>query len=426
MYVGATLLVALFFSLPLALVCFFFLIFTELLDLYFARRFLASNRQSEAAEAFRNIFLITAATSTIAVAGYAVAVARAQGPGDHFMPMIFLLAAALFAAMNNHQIIEILLVRLSIYGLAFIYIPLSDIIASNPPMLSSQWLQLISAIFILLFVIDISIIFIKLYRERLEQLSKLEAENRRANAALLTKERLLSVVSHELKTPITSLSGSLDIMQGGTAKELPEAFSLLLSVARKNALRVSTIVGDMLDLQALESGDFALVKEPISVLELVRGVADRHESYENTMRFRVEDRTNGCKLVVNGDRARLDHAIDNLVSNAGKFSEVSQEVVIVVSAPVKPSNHVSIAVTDTGVGIEESKLGMLFEKFGQIDASATRRTGGLGIGLSMTKLVVELHDGTITATSRLGVGSTFQVILPLEGLANDRPVGEAS
>lgn len=426
MYVGATLLVALFFSVPLALVCFFFLAFTEIIDLYFARRFLASNRKAKAAATFRNIFLITASLSTISVSGYAVAVAWAQGPGDHFMPMIFLLGAALFAAMNNHQIIEILIVRLTIYGISFLYIPLSDIITINPPMLSGLWLQFISSIFILLFVIDISIIFIKLYQERLEQLSKLEAENLRTRAALKAKEKLLSVVSHELKTPIAAVCGSLDILQIGAGRSLPEADTPLLAVARKNALRVSTIVGDMLDLQALESGDFALLRESILIVELVKTVVKRNNSYEKPARFRVDDRTNGARIFVSGDRARLDHAIDNLVSNAGKFSELDQEVLIVVNEHSKKLNHISISVIDTGLGIDEIKLSTIFEKFGQIDSSATRRTGGLGIGLSMTKLIVKLHDGSMKAKSKFGVGSTFQIDLPLEGRETERTIGQVS
>jgi signal transduction histidine kinase len=426
MYVGATLLVALFFSVPLALVCFFFLAFTELLDVYFARRFISSNRKTEVAAAFRNIFLVTASLSAISVSGYAVAVASAQGSGEHFMPMIFLLGAALFAAMNNHQIIEILIARLTIYGFSFLYIPLSDIATTNPPMISGLWLQFISAIFILLFVVDISIIFIKLYQERLKQLSILEEENLRTKAALKAKEKLLSVVSHELKTPIAAVSGSLDILKGTAESSLPEAYTSLLTVARKNALRVSTIVSDMLDLQALESGDFALLKEPILIIELVKTVVERNNSYEKPARFRVDDRTNGVRLLVSGDRGRLDHAIDNLISNAGKFSESDQEVLIVVSEPLKNLNHISISVIDTGLGIDESKLSTIFETFGQIDSSATRQTGGLGIGLSMTKLIVELHDGSIKAKSQFGVGSTFQIDLPLESRVTERTIDQVS
>jgi signal transduction histidine kinase len=293
-------------------------------------------------------------------------------------------------------------------------------------MISGLWLQFISAIFILLFVVDISIIFIKLYQERLKQLSILEEENLRTKAALKAKEKLLSVVSHELKTPIAAVSGSLDILKGTAESSLPEAYTSLLTVARKNALRVSTIVSDMLDLQALESGDFALLREPISIIELVKTVVERNNSYEKPARFRIDDRTNGVRLLVRGDRGRLDHAIDNLISNAGKFSESDQEVLIVVSEPLKNLNHISISVIDTGLGIDESKLSTIFEKFGQIDSSATRRTGGLGIGLSMTKLVVKLHDGSMKAKSKFGVGSTFQIDLPLEGRGTEKTIGQVS
>lgn len=416
MYCGATALVALYFSVPIALICLGLLLATEAIDNAFVWNFNKSPRPLGArARQYYRYFFVSSALSTFAVSGYALIVAIEQGPGDHFMPMTFLLAAALFAAMNNHQIREILFFRLFFYGLTFLAIPARDLIILQPPLVSTYWLQMITALFILYFVVDLSLIFLRLYQARLAQLEELARENERTNAALSDKNSLISVVSHELKTPLTVVSGVLDIL----ALKLDEAGSngsaSLLKRARQNSRRLHEIVNDMLDLRSIERGDFALIMEEFSLSTLVASAVQRHNELEQADRYHFFKATELQAAMVRADRARIERILDNLLSNAGKFSQPSSSISVHIRRFGK--ERVGVSVSDQGIGIAREEQDAVFQRFSQLDSGQNRSRGGLGLGLNLAREILLLHNGDLTVESELGKGSTFHLILP--DLCND-------
>lgn len=411
MYCGASALVAFYFSVPISLVCIGLLLTTEAIDSFFVWLFRRAERPlRNKARQFYTYFFVSSVLSTFAVSGYAFIVAQEQGPGDHFMPMTFLLAAALFAAMNNHQIKEILFFRLVIYGITFLAIPAIDLIQLRPPLLSSSWLQMITAIFILYFVVDISMIFLRLYQDRLARLEELARENERANAALVEKNNLISVVSHELKTPLTVVSGALDILAMKLMRKGAQDVEHLLSRARQNTHRLHELVNDMLDLRALERGDFSLVLEEFDLAGLVTQVVDRRNAFEGRQRYHLETSSLPVPPRVRGDRARLERILENLASNAGKFSEGDQDVRIAIDQDA--DDRIRVAVTDKGIGLSQEAQEKIFGRFSQLDSRHNRAAGGLGLGLNLAREIILRHGGDITLESSPGLGSTFYLILP--------------
>ena len=411
MYVGASVLVGVYYSSPIAFVCFVLLIATELVDLLFVRMFLRARKPlGLRAASYYKMFFVSSALSTASVSGYALIVALQQGPGDHFMPMIFLLAAALFAAMNNHQFKGILYFRLFLYGVTFLAIPAIDIAILRPSIFSTYWLQMIVAIFILYFVVDTSLIFLRLYQERLHRLEELANENRRANSLLKEKNNLISVVSHELKTPLTTISGILSILAPKLKTANVSGLDGIVLRAQENARRLHEIVNDMLDLRAIERGDFALIPEVFDLRKLVAPIVERKNAFEAQDRYHLTTIGTCDELIVHADRSRLARIIENLISNAGKFSPSEADVLVEIDCS-HPA-HVVVSVSDQGSGLSEEQQSRVFMRFSQVSSEHNRSSEGIGLGLNLAKSIIHLHGGDISVTSKLGSGSTFRLTLP--------------
>lgn len=224
------------------------------------------------------------------------------------------------------------------------------------------------------------------------------------------KAEFVSTVSHELRTPLTSIRGSLGLLAGGAAGELPVKLKSMLDIAFKNTQRLINLVNDILDLQRIEAGRMDFRFEPVAVAEIVetaaaanKGFADEHE-VEIVVSEPLPD------VQVNVDADRIGQVMANLLSNAAKFSPHGSAVTI--SAEKKP-DWVRISVTDHGPGIPDSFRGRVFERFSQADSTDTRRAGGTGLGLNISKMIVERHEGRIAFDSEVGTGSIFYFELPV-------------
>jgi len=227
------------------------------------------------------------------------------------------------------------------------------------------------------------------------------------------KSEFVSTVSHELRTPLTSIKGALGLIEAGVGGEMPEKLGKLVTLARKNSDRLMLLINDLLDMEKLQAGQISLHEERVDVADLVFEVIEANQAYAAQYGITLVAAQLETGLHINGDRSRLRQVLDNLISNAAKFSDKGQKVEL---SATTENGHVVIAVKDHGSGIPPEAQRTIFERFTQADSSDQRQKGGTGLGLSISKSIVELHGGRIHFDSELGKGTTFFVELP--ALAN--------
>ena len=225
------------------------------------------------------------------------------------------------------------------------------------------------------------------------------------------KTEFLSNISHELRTPLTPIKGYAEMMKG---RELPRPKALeFLSGILESAERLERVVDLLVSFAAIEAGRLTLRTEPLDVRSLLNGAAARWEGRldpHHPLRTRV---ARGVGPVL-GDRRLLERSIDELLDNAVKYSPDGGKVTL--TAMVSENGHgsaIEIAVSDQGVGIPSERMSELFTDFAQLDGSATREYGGLGLGLTFVQRIARAHDGTLLCESTPGKGSRFSILLPV-------------
>ncbi|MEQ9261085.1 MAG: HAMP domain-containing sensor histidine kinase, partial [Roseovarius sp.] len=354
--------------------------------------------------------LVNTVLSATSISAYAVSVAMSQDHGGHFAPLFFLFAAALFAAMNNHQLIAALALRLTIYGISFLVIVVSDLWVVRPPIDSELWLHFFTVVFVMYFLIDCSLVFLKLYRKNLQQLQDLKEEHERTKAAYVAKSQFVSTVSHELRTPLTSIKGSLDLVNMGALGEVPESMRDLLMTAGRNSERLRKLIDDVLDVQKIEAGEMRFDLQLINVQSFLEEAVEANSGMARAHDITLELRKSGqAQIFVNADEMRLMQVVSNMVSNAVKFSHAGGVVSLGVTADRKKT---LIYVKDDGVGIPEGSEEIVFGRFSQLDSSDQRKIGGTGLGMNISREIVESFNGKMNYVSQLDRGSTFFVELP--------------
>lgn len=406
-FLAATLLAAFYFDPIRAFAIYGGVLFSEVLDFLLiptVRKWDDNNPRTGKWILIRITF--NTLVSAITICMFVISVAMQQHTGGHFTPLFFLFAASLFAAMNNSQMIGILLLRLSIYSGAFMFITFYDIFRYQPPLYSRTWLEFFTIIFVLYFIVDISLMFYRQYQDRLEQLERVKEENVRTKAAYEIKSQFLSTVSHELRTPLTSIKASLDLVNTGVLGEVPDNLKPALTIAAKNSHRLANLIDDLLDLQKIEAGEMVFHFETIDVSELVKDAVESTKSYADHLGIHVATVLPTQEMQMRGDHSRLIQVMHNLMSNALKFSREGGTVQVRLEAR---GPKVRISVQDEGVGIPENARDRVFGKFSQVDSSDIRKVGGTGLGMNITKQIVERHEGLVDYESQLGVGSTFYV-----------------
>jgi signal transduction histidine kinase len=411
MYFGSSILAAFYYDAKLAFVSFVLFQITEALDNVVSANVIKwDGRGAAMAIRYRNQLLTTSILSGAAVVTFAILVADIEGPVVHFTPLVFLLAAGLFAAINNHQLPSVLYTKLVFFGLAFLYIPLKDIWAEQASLESVLWLQFFTVLFVLFFIINCSIIFLQLYGTNLDRLDELVIERDKAHAAYELKSQFVSVVSHELRTPLHSIMGSLSLLDSGRLADHPDRTSKMVKIAYSNSKRLAKLIDDLLDLQKLEAAQMAYDFKPVDlskvVNETIESVGGLAEQENIELRF-VNPAVN---LVARADYSKIQQVVTNLLSNAIKFSESGGRVDIRLFAN---AGRVGVEVRDYGIGIPEGSRALVFGKFHQIDSSDERDHEGSGLGLSIAEQIVSAHDGAIDYVSELGKGTSFLFELPV-------------
>lgn len=242
----------------------------------------------------------------------------------------------------------------------------------------------------------------RLYTEQVDARRKVEDLSR-------LKDEFLSIASHELRTPVTSIKGYTQL-----AKTLINENDLVtsreyLDVALDQIDRMSRLILELLDVSRIETGRLEIRRESIEWMSFVRGVVARHHTAVSDRQFHLE--VDEGETMVNGDRDRLEQVLGNLLENAVKYSPDGSDVTIRVR---DDDERVITAISDRGIGIPTDEISQVFERFHRGRQVSSTNYGGLGLGLYISKQIVERHGGTIWVESREGQGTTFYFSLPAQ------------
>ncbi|MGJ8569275.1 MAG: CHASE domain-containing protein [Hoeflea sp.] len=232
------------------------------------------------------------------------------------------------------------------------------------------------------------------------------------------KSDFVSIVSHELRTPLTSIRGALGLMAGPMAKDLPEKANRLIDIAHKNSERLTLLINDILDIDKIETGQMRFDMKEAELGTLLTQAVEVNQPYAEKLGVVFKTTEIDPEMKVNIDAARLSQVLANLLSNAAKFSNRGDQVDI---SALGKDGRVRISVRDYGAGITEEFRSQIFGKFSQGDSSSTRVKGGSGLGLHISKQIVERMAGEIGFETEVGKGSTFWFELPL--LVEEHVVG---
>ncbi|MEM6262211.1 MAG: ATP-binding protein, partial [Bacteroidota bacterium] len=289
----------------------------------------------------------------------------------------------------------------------------SDPISLNVTILQPWWWSWSARIAYLLLAIAAAYGFYRF------QLSRRLAEAEATRLAELdhVKTRLYTNITHEFRTPLTVIQGMAD-----KVAERPDRFlENGISMIRRNSQQLLRLVNQLLDLAKLESGHLSLNTQAIEINPFLAYLIESFESYAETCQLDLQHHSTLEDLIVEVDPDRLTDILSNLMTNAIKFTPEGGQVSVETH---RSRNQLQITVQDTGQGIAAEDLPHIFDRFYQVDSSDTRGGEGTGVGLALTRELVQVMGGKITVESRLNQGSTFRVSLPLkvvEEVAVDAP-----
>lgn len=241
-----------------------------------------------------------------------------------------------------------------------------------------------------------------------------EAEKIAAQRASKAKDDFLAALSHELRTPLTPALAAATYLEDN-AEKLPAEFVEDVQLIKRNVQLQARLIDDLLDLTRITRGKLRLKVEICDAHTVIREAIEIAGSAVAAKNLKVSTKFRAKQHHIEGDCIRLEQVFWNLINNAVKFTAAGGEIAIHTSND--DSGHFFFEITDNGIGIEPDRMASLFKPFEQADPSVTRQFGGLGLGLAISKHLVELHRGTIEADSRgRSFGATFKVMLPAVGI----------
>ena len=319
----------------------------------------------------------------------------------------------------------------------------------NPPWWATTWAYFIYAVIIASALYFTWKLQLKRIRTRHDyEMSKFEAEKMHEVDEL--KSKFFANISHEFRTPLTLILG---LAKKTVEKSKDQTSREDAGVIRRNAKRLNGLVNQLLDLSKLESGNMTLQTSPINIIPLLKGLVLSFTSFAERKRLTLKFNSDEGEIVTYLDKDKIEKIATNLLSNAFKFtpeggriefsvkrsvvtldghshselteghpefisgsasvSESSKEIKKLKRVQLDNEGFVEISVSDTGIGISPERIDKIFDRFYQVDSGHTREQEGTGLGLALTKELVELHKGQIRAESNEGKGSTFTVTIPL-------------
>jgi len=246
--------------------------------------------------------------------------------------------------------------------------------------------------------------------------SELERSNdylQNANKKLKELDRLkndfVSMVSHELKTPLTAMKTSSEFLRESECnRDIKEE---MLDLIIRNIDRQARMVDDLLDISRIESGKMKFIPEDVNIKEIIEIALHNVQKHAKDKSINIMVNCPEDVAVIRTDKDKLIRVFVNLLTNAIKFTPEEGEVTIIVE---DHENHLQTSIKDNGIGISREKRDKIFDKFYQVDSTATRKAGGTGLGLAIIKGIIDGQGGNIYLESETGKGSTFTFRLPKE------------
>ena len=264
-----------------------------------------------------------------------------------------------------------------------------------------------------------------LYQEIKETNRKLEKLER-------LKSDFISIVSHELRTPLTAIKNAMDIILSGKAGEINETIEKFVTMGKRNTVRLSGIINDLLDISKIEAGKMDFKFSLLNINSVIEYVKSNLSGVAKEKNLEIKYLPTEENVEIYADSNRLEQVLTNLVSNAIKFTEngdieISTKVINArdlqydhcFEEDIKRlrGNYLQVCVEDHGIGIERKDLNHVFDKFAQIENPLSRKVGGSGLGLPIAKQLLEAHNGAIWCDSEITKGSRFYFVIPV---ANDK------
>jgi signal transduction histidine kinase len=226
------------------------------------------------------------------------------------------------------------------------------------------------------------------------------------------KDEFVGLISHELRTPLSSILGYLELLRDDDEHSLAPEQLAYLAVAERNANRLLRLVGDLLFTAQVESGRFPLDLQDVDLVPIVSAAVESVRPVADQAGVAMVAEVGELPVLVRGDMTRLGQAVDNLISNAVKFTPRGGSVTVELDAT---GSEARIVVNDTGLGIPEDELELLFGRFFRASTATRNAVPGVGLGLTITKAIVSAHGGTIEVASTEGEGTAFTITLPRAG-----------
>lgn len=260
--------------------------------------------------------------------------------------------------------------------------------------------RIASTLIIFLLILFIALVLILIVKKEEKKRKKAES----------VKSEFVAIVSHELRTPLTSINGAIKLIENETLGPINDNIKKYLNIASENIDRLTVIVNDILDVKKMESATFELNKENISLVKIVKQAIKENNGYARKFNAEYEFIEPDKDYVVNGDRDRLSQVMANLLSNAVKYGAKNDHIKIYFN---ELSESIRVNIEDHGAGIFEEDKELLFEKFTQAHSREKEVVKGTGLGLNITKSIIEKHDGMVSYDKGKEKGSVFYFVLPL-------------
>jgi len=228
--------------------------------------------------------------------------------------------------------------------------------------------------------------------------------------AEVVKEEFLAMITHDLRSPITAIYGSLCLATEGVFGELDPELTTLLKASRKNCDQLIRLINDILDLSKIESGNLELEKSTLNLASFLEEAIQNNKAYAKQFNVNIHLASNIPSITIEGDQDRLMQVMNNVLSNASKYSPEGEKIEI---SATKSKNNVTIMVQDKGPGIPKEFIDHLFEKYSQASSTQTKKIASTGLGLYISKLIIEQHQGTIACENAEKGGAIFSITLPI-------------
>jgi two-component system, OmpR family, phosphate regulon sensor histidine kinase PhoR len=220
------------------------------------------------------------------------------------------------------------------------------------------------------------------------------------------RTEFLGNVSHELRNPIFAIQGYIETLHDGAIDD-PKVNKHFLEKATEHTINLSNLLNDLIDISMIESGEMRLSYRYFEVNEFLHQIVNQFQSLADSKKIELVYKPCRENLKLFGDKNKLKQALDNLITNAIKYTETGKVEVTVE----EEKKFATIIIRDTGIGIPEEDLSRVFERFYRVDKARSREVGGTGLGLAIVKHIIEAHGSKISVKSKVGEGSEFSFIL---------------